>query len=607
LRHIEDFGRLAIALPFNRNEQKGGALFGGQHVERAIDHGDFRALFDHGAAIFARQRDDFAHRDVGPAPPIAPAIIDEQVLRDAEQPTVDPGARGELMAARQCALDRRLHELVSITGLAAQALAKSAQSGKCGQHVRTQSSADRLVFRHFDPYNAAGQELFPALAPIHWLLSPSACNRATPIMRDCEWMVMIETMRARSVRIRRGCAAALVLAACGTPAPLCAQEHGPPPMMFDHGPDREAPDRAIPDLPERAEALAALIDRLAMIEQPERDADGYPVRRGQVSALELSPAALARLEARGYRLIGRTPLPTLGQTLVQLAAPKGMTARDAAKAVATEDPAATVDMVHYYGLEPAGGKPHLVRGPVPLAGHGGDGAPRPVIGMIDTTVTAHPALAGARIVAWAGGERPGGPVAHGTAVASIIAASGDPTIYSANIFRGSPSRPFTSADVVAQALEWLLSHDVPVINMSLAGPRNALLDRLIGEAVARGRTIVAAAGNGGPTAPPAYPAALPGVIAVTAVDHDLRVYRFANRGRYVAFAASGVDVMAANAPGGMARFTGTSFATAHVAAILARCRAGGNSAAQCLDRLVKSARDLGPPGRDDIYGYGFVE
>ena len=227
--------------------------------------------------------------------------------------------------------------------------------------------------------------------------------------------------------------------------------------------------------------------------------------------------------------------------------------------------------------------------------------------MIDTAIMAHPALAGSHIVAWADGDHKGGPVAHGTAIASIIAATGDPVIYAANIFRGSAARPYTSADVVAQALEWLVAQHVPVINMSLAGPRNALLDRLIGVAVAHGHMIVAAAGNGGPTAPPAYPAAVPGVIAVTAVDSDLRIYRFANRGTYVAFAASGVDVVAANAPAGMARFTGTSFATAHVAAILARCRADGHAPALCVDRLIKRARDLGPPGRDDIYGYGFVE
>jgi len=410
-------------------------------------------------------------------------------------------------------------------------------------------------------------------------------------------------------------AVAIALLACALPAPLLAQEHGPGPMPFDRGPERDFADRALYDLPLRADALATLIDRLATAEQPERDAHGFPVRRGQIAAIGLSPEALTQLQTAGYRVIGQTALPSLGQAITQLGVPKGMTARDAAKAVAAIDPAATVDVVHYYGLEPAGGRPHPLRGPdqdaihAPADHHAGSPA---VIGMIDTAIIAHPALAGSHIVAWADGDHKGGPVAHGTAIASIIAATvdpagGEPTIYAANIFRGSAERPFTSADVVAQALEWLVAHNVPVINMSLAGPRNALLDRLIEQAVARGHMVVAAAGNGGPTAPPAYPAAVPGVIAVTAVDQALHIYRFANRGPYVAFAASGVDVVAANAPAGMARFTGTSFATAHVAAVLARCRADGHAAPQCVERLIRSARDLGTPGRDPVYGYGFVE
>lgn len=229
------------------------------------------------------------------------------------------------------------------------------------------------------------------------------------------------------------------------------------------------------------------------------------------------------------------------------------------------------------------------------------------MGVIDTAIARHPSLASARILPWQAGLQSGAPTAHGTAVASLIAGEGRATIYSANIFRGTPARPFTSADVIAEALEWTLGQHVQTINMSLAGPRNAILDRLIRDAVARGFSVVAAAGNGGPTAPPAYPAAVPGVIAVTAVDKDLCVYRYANRGRYITVAAQGVDVIAANAPGGFARFTGTSFATPHVAGWLARCRAGGVSAGACNDRLRRTARDLGEAGHDEVYGFGVID
>jgi subtilisin family serine protease len=126
-------------------------------------------------------------------------------------------------------------------------------------------------------------------------------------------------------------------------------------------------------------------------------------------------------------------------------------------------------------------------------------------------------------------------------------------------------------------------------------------------AAARGRIVVASAGNGGAAAAPAYPAALPSVVAVTAVDPALRVYRYANHGRYIAVAAQGVGVQAARAEGGFARFTGTSFASPLVAARLARCRTAGTSAPVCKDQLLKSARDLGAPGFDDTYGNGYVE
>ncbi|MFM6832441.1 MAG: S8 family serine peptidase [Novosphingobium sp.] len=189
----------------------------------------------------------------------------------------------------------------------------------------------------------------------------------------------------------------------------------------------------------------------------------------------------------------------------------------------------------------------------------------------------------------------------------MLTAAGRPTIFSANIFRGPVDRPFTSAEVIAAALEWTLRQGAPVINMSLAGPRNAILDRLIRDAIASGRVMVAAAGNGGPTAPPSYPAAVPGVIAVTAVDKDHAVYRLAQRGRHIAVAAMGVDILAADAHSNLARFTGTSFATPIISAWLARCRANGSDAARCGHQLKEAAKDLGSKGYDEIYGFGLIE
>ena len=84
-------------------------------------------------------------------------------------------------------------------------------------------------------------------------------------------------------------------------------------------------------------------------------------------------------------------------------------------------------------------------------------------------------------------------------------------------------------------------------------------------AYATGRT----AGNAGAKSPPLYPAADPNVIAVTATDADDQLFKGSNRGRHVAVAAPGVDVLIAVPNGGYEVSTGTSFAAAEVSGIAA--------------------------------------
>ena len=341
-------------------------------------------------------------------------------------------------------------------------------------------------------------------------------------------------------------------------------------------------------------------------EGADRDEIGNPVRQGEVIAFSLPAAAEHTLVSAGYRVISRKTLAALGEEVIRLAVPRGRKLASAIAEVRAAAPAAVIDYDHYYGLGLAGrGKAKRERKAAPAAS-APQGFP---VGMIDTAVAPHPALAGTRLVARSGGEAPPAPAAaqHGTAVASLLAARGAATIYSANIFRGPAGRPFTSIDSLVEAMEWLLGQGAPVINMSIAGPPNALLQKMVGLASAKGRIIVAAAGNGGPAAPPVYPAALPGVVAVTAVDPALKVYRYANHGRYIGVAAQGVGVLAAASGGGYARYSGTSFAAPHIAARLARCRAGGGSSPDCIAALVKTARDLGAPGFDETYGHGYID
>ncbi len=133
-------------------------------------------------------------------------------------------------------------------------------------------------------------------------------------------------------------------------------------------------------------------------------------------------------------------------------------------------------------------------------------------------------------------------------------------LYAADTFIGTGANSLrTNALLLGKGLDWLLEKQASVVNASLTGPDNKLLREVIKRLNARNIAVVAAAGNGGPSAPPAFPAAYPEAIAVTAVDQLLRPYRLANRGEYVTVAAPGVRIWTPGPRGGQYS-NGTSFA-----------------------------------------------
>jgi subtilisin family serine protease len=136
-----------------------------------------------------------------------------------------------------------------------------------------------------------------------------------------------------------------------------------------------------------------------------------------------------------------------------------------------------------------------------------------------------------------------------------------------------------------------------------------VIGRSLAQARRKGIVLVAAAGNAGADSPPLYPAADPNVIAVSATDVDDHLLDVANRGRQIAVAAPGVDVLLP-APGGRYQIaTGTSFAAAHVAGIAALMLAKNPQLGpeQVRTILTTTARDLGPKGRDDQFGAGLAD
>ncbi len=144
----------------------------------------------------------------------------------------------------------------------------------------------------------------------------------------------------------------------------------------------------------------------------------------------------------------------------------------------------------------------------------------------------------------------------------------DAELYAADVYCGAPTGG--AVDALAGAFGWMVRERIAVINVSLVGPDNAVLARIVASLTARGYVIVAAVGNDGPAAPPLYPASYPHVVGVTGVDARHRVLLEAARGAQVMFAAPGAD-MAAGAPAGTyVAVRGTSFAAPIVAALLAQ-------------------------------------
>jgi subtilisin family serine protease len=164
----------------------------------------------------------------------------------------------------------------------------------------------------------------------------------------------------------------------------------------------------------------------------------------------------------------------------------------------------------------------------------------------------------------------------------------------------------SSSYVILKGLDHAALHGAQIINMSFAGPKDPLIERAVAASAARGIVLVAAAGNAGAKSAPLYPAANPGVIAVSGTDAQEKLFSASNRGNYIALAAPGADIFLP-APDGKYQITsGTSFSAAFVSGIAALVleRNPALKPNEVRSILTGTARDLGVPGRDDLFGAG---
>ena len=229
------------------------------------------------------------------------------------------------------------------------------------------------------------------------------------------------------------------------------------------------------------------------------------------------------------------------------------------------------------------------------------------------------------------GSEPFDLAGHGTHVAGLVAANGlvkgsapEASILPVRVLEGLSGG---SAFTVAQGILWAAglleepTNPTPaqVINMSLGtNSFTGLIADAVIKAQAEGIIIVAATGNAG--GPVAYPAALPGVIAVTALAGPELAYQpfYANRGVGTWITAFGGDttqdqnkdnvpdgVLSTDLDGYSLRM-GTSMASPQVAGLAALALARGVEPRLVRDTLARSAGELGLMGLDPLFGYGLA-
>jgi type VII secretion-associated serine protease mycosin len=211
-------------------------------------------------------------------------------------------------------------------------------------------------------------------------------------------------------------------------------------------------------------------------------------------------------------------------------------------------------------------------------------------------------------------DRDDAPISgHGTGMASLIAAQGTGTGFVGVAPRARILPVISrSGEAYTKGIRFAVDHGAKVINLSQAVPSACpeYLQQAVSYAIQHDVVVVAGAGNDGNSSNASmYPANCAGVLAVGAVDYKFNPWIKTQQQPYVTVAAPGVKVGGVIKDGQYHSSNGgTSGAAALTSAAVAlvRSKSPQMSAREVVQRIIASARDVGPAGKDNQSGYGLI-
>lgn len=331
--------------------------------------------------------------------------------------------------------------------------------------------------------------------------------------------------------------------------------------------------------------------------------DGHQYRDREVLVLLPEPDELERLNAAGFTVIEKRELRRDGGLLIRVGYAEDIKAADAVSEVRRLYPSAAIDLSHVYKAS---------------SGPADNGAVQALPEKLDDRRSD---VSIAVIDGFSNGSLPDGvelksfvkrrsDLQHGAQVMSVLLndlrlmGEGQPKrLLAADVaeqFEDSSAQ--ASAYNLVDALDWAAAEGANIINISLAGPPNQVLAAVLESLEDDGVLMFAAVGNTGPASRPGYPAAYGSVVGVTAVSSNGAPYIYAARGEEVELSAQGVGIRLSPDSDVL---SGTSFAVPRVVA-LAAWLMNATPSDDHREGLRALARDIGAPGRDDVYGYGLV-